>query len=388
MPELTAILDSINPNLILLRLSLDRTHNRPGYPLEAFWRAYVASFILNLPHTNALIRRLEEDKNLRAVCGFKNHLPHRTTFNHFIQRLSHHPILIEHALIEVTNQLKELLPNLGKIVAVDSTTVRTHGNPNRKVKSDPEASWTAKNSPKGKDGEKEWHYGYKLHAVTDATYGVPLGQIITTAKRNDSPFLPKLVNKTETWHSWFSPDAVIADRGYDSEANNRFLYNKSIAAIIHIRETRKSKGEDEVHTLNGQPLCMGKQPMKYIETNVHQGHLYRCPDNGCHLKDSFTGAVRHCDARTWEHPRQNLRFFSWIPRHTKTWKDLYTQRQAIERMFKSMKQSRRLENHCIRGLRHVTLHSLISLLTYQATALAKVKAGKLESMRWMVKKVY
>ncbi len=135
-------------------------NNKNGFPLRALWSAYIASFVLNLPHTNALIRRLEDDPNLRAICGFRNKLPHRTTFNRFIRRLSHHTILVEDALATLTDDLKGLLPDLGDVVAIDSTTVRTHGNPNRKVKSDPEASWTAKNSPRAKEGGKEWHYGY------------------------------------------------------------------------------------------------------------------------------------------------------------------------------------------------------------------------------------
>ena len=265
--------------------------------------------------------------------------------------------------------------------------MKTHGNPNRKVKSDPEASWTAKNSPRGKDGEKEWHYGYKVHAICDATYGLPITQITTTAKRNDSPFLPKVFEKAEAFHDWFSPNAVTADRGYDSEANNRFLYQKGTAAIIRIRETRRSKGHREVYTLDGRPLCLGNAPMEYVETNVHKGHLYRCPPEGCHLKDSFTGGVRHCDSQSWEHPSQNLRFFSWIPRHTETWKNLYKMRWAIERMFKSMKESRRLEQHCIRGLRRISAHSLMSTLTFQATALVKLQAGEDDFMRWMVRKI-
>ena len=59
--------------------------------------------------------------------------------------------------------------------AIDSTTVRTHANPHRRVRADPEAGWTAKNSAGAKEGGKEWRYGYKLHMVADANHGIPLG---------------------------------------------------------------------------------------------------------------------------------------------------------------------------------------------------------------------
>ena len=158
-----------------------RFNGSPGYRLGPFWRSYVASFILNLPHTNALIRRLTEDRDLRSLCGFGDVLPHRSTFNRFIRRLSHYSHLVEACFAKVTGKLKELLPDLDEQVAVDSTVVCTHSNPNRKYISDPEASWTAKNSARAKQGGTEWAFGYKLHAVVDATYGPALG-----GRRDDS----------------------------------------------------------------------------------------------------------------------------------------------------------------------------------------------------------
>ena len=177
--ELAAVFSSLDDAALLARLQEYRPTGRQGYPLKALWRAYVGSFILNLPHTNALIRRLEDDQDLRDLCGFRR-LPHRTTFNRFIQRLSHHVDLVEACFAHVTNLLRDLLLDLGGEVAVDSTTVRSHCNPNRKRISDREASWTAKNRAGAKEG-KEWHFGYKVHMVVDANYGVPLAHVVTTA---------------------------------------------------------------------------------------------------------------------------------------------------------------------------------------------------------------
>ena len=46
-----------------------------------------------------------------------------------------------------------------------------------------------------------------------------------------------------------------------------------------------------------------------------------------------------------------------------------------------------MESHCVRGLEAIKLHSLMSVLTFQAIALAKVLQGELDWMRWMVRKV-
>ena len=251
--ELSAVFSSLDDVALLARLQEYRPTGRQGYPLKALWRAYVGSFVLNLAHTNALIRRLEDDADFRTLCGFGD-LPHRRTFNRFIRRLSHHADLVEATFADLTHQLKALIPGLGREVAVDATTVRSHCNPNRKRISDHEASWTAKNAARAKEKGKEWHHGYKVHMVADANYGVPLAHFVTTAKRNDSPELPAVIARAEALYPWFRPSAVIADRGYDSRANHEHLHGKGILPIIHIR---RSKGHaalyNGIYTKDGVP---------------------------------------------------------------------------------------------------------------------------------------
>ena len=382
--ELSSVFSSLDDSALLARLQEYRPTGRQGYPLKALWRAYVGSFVLNLAHTNALIRRLEDDADFRTLCGFGD-LPHRRTFNRFIRRLSHHADLVEATFADLTHQLKTLVPGLGREVAVDATTVRSHCNPNRKRISDPEASWTAKNSARAKTGGKEWHHGYKVHMVADANYGVPLAHVVTTAKRNDSPELPAVIARAEALYAWFKPSAVIADRGYDSTANHKHLHGNGILPVIHIRRKADAALYDGIYTEQGVPTCLGQVPMEYVRSDPEKGHLYRC--KGCHLADSMRGGIRHCDSQVWENPFQNIRLFGVVRRGSQEWKDLYTKRQAIERVFKSMKESRRLERHCIRGLRQITLHAAMSALAFQATVLVRLRAGEAEWMRWMVRKV-
>ena len=257
-----------------------------------------------------------------------------------------------------------------------------HCNPNRKRLSDPEASWTAKNSARAKERGKEWHHSYKVHMVADANYGVPLPHLITTAKRNDSPELPAVIARAEALYPWFRPSAVIADRGYDSTANHEHLHGKGIVPVIHIR---RSPAHDGIYTKQGVPTCLGKIPMEYVKSDSEKGHLYRC--KGCHLAGTMIGGIRHCDTEVWEDPSDNTRLVGVVRRDSPEWKALYLKRQAIERVFKSMKESRRLERHCIRGLRQVTLHAVMSALAFQATVLVRLWAGDVGLMRWMVRKV-
>ena len=292
---------------------------------------------------------------------------------------------MENCLRALACQLADELPGFGEKVAVDSTVVYTHSNPNRKDVSDPEASWTKKHSAKGKDGEDEWHFGYKHHLVADAAHGLPIIGFTTAASRHDSPEFTRLLEKAESAYPWFAPDHIMADKGYDSINNHKFVLSRNAVPIIAIRDMPKGKLREGIYTNDGTPTCMGKVPMEYVASDPEKGHLYKCAGGGRHLKSRK--GVSHCRYRFWEKRDDNPRVFGPVRRGSREWKALYKMRWSIERAFKSMKESRRLEFHCVRGLRKVSLHAAMSALAFQATALARLRSGEIENLRWMVRKV-
>lgn len=383
LQEFEAILANLDDAALLKQLKRYRWTGRPGHSLRALLRAYCVSFLLNLPSISALIRELQASPELCRLCGFDT-IPHRTTLSRFIKRLSGYPELMQQVSVHLTQEIRPYLPGLGQEVAVDSTTVRSHSNPNRKHISDPEASWTAKNSAHAKD-LKEWSWGYKLHTVADANYGLPLAGLTTTAKESDSPLLPTLIQHTESLYGWFHPSAVIADRGYDSRKNHLYLYRKGILPIIHIRRNANAPLYEGIYTEQGVPTCIGQVPMEYVRSDPQRGHLYRC--GGCHLAGPNRGGIRYCNSEVWEDPRRDIRLFGAIRRNGPEWKELYAKRQAIERVFKSLKESRRLERHHLRGLQQVRLHGLMSMVLFQATVLHRLQTGRENEMRWMVRRV-
>lgn len=385
--EIQAYFSQIDASALFRRLRQYHLVGRKGYPAGPLWRAYLLMFILNLPSTNALIRLLHENRQLRRLCKFRR-MPHRTTFNRFIQRLGNHPELVEQAINGVTCKFRdEQLTDLGQTVAVDSTVVRSHSNPNRHPVSDPEASWTAKTSARAKEGGKDFYWGFKAHMVADAKYGVPLAVVVTTASRHDSRELPTVIEKAMSAFPWFRPAVVIADKGYQGMPNFNYIRENGAIPVIPLLKPRRDELYDGIYTTEGVPTCLGNVPMCYVRTDPKKGHIYRCRKEGCHLKDSRKGGIRHCDTEVWEDPSRDPYFFGVIRRGSKEWKDLYDRRQAIERVFKSMKESRRLERHHVRGLRQIRLHCLMSTLAYQVSVLVNLQQGRQESMCWMVEKV-
>ncbi len=302
--------------------------------------------------------------------------------------MDRHTDLVEACFTSLTNRLATLLPSLGEKIAVDSTTVRSHSNPHRTSKltkrvSDPQATWTAKTAP-GSKVEKGWYCGYKFHLVVDATYGIPLYGYTTTASRPDAPELLKMLDGATGTLGWLSPRYVMADRGYESQANHKAVLERGAVLVAPTRRQPRNALFEGVYTEEGVPTCLGMVPMEYVGTDPQKGHLYRCRRKRCHL----TGQKgrRYCNQEVWENRSDNLRLFGPIRRGSPERNDLYGLRQSVERVFKSMKESRRLERHFLRGLHKISLHAAMSALGYTATFLVNLMAGYAQP-RWMVRKV-
>ena len=54
--ELAQVVDLTQDQPIIATLQQYRWTGRQDYSLSALWRSYIASFVMDLPHTNALIR--------------------------------------------------------------------------------------------------------------------------------------------------------------------------------------------------------------------------------------------------------------------------------------------------------------------------------------------
>ena len=400
---LARVLDTLDDGPIVAVLQQYRHTGRPGYPPRAMLRAYLAKLVLSVRFNTQLLERLRGSRKLRTVCGFDRAVPSESALSRFTDRLSRHRDLLDQCLIEVTAALRERapkvkkrpgrqdqpLPPLGAVLAIDSTVFRSFSDPNRKVASDPDARWGWKHTTRVKDGDTTFEFGYKMHLISDATHGVPLAFTLTPANAGDSPQLPGLIKKAQRPCPWLQPHYLLADKGYDSIPNHQTLVDLDITPVIHIRRPPTEDGlRDGGYTADGGPTCMGNEPMEYIRTDPQTGHhLFRCRPDGCRLRQHGTKAITHCDTEVWEDPAANLRVIGVLPRSSEVWKRLYRHRMSIERIFRSLKHSRGLEGHCVRGLRKIALLATLSVLTFQMTALGRLQSGDYNRMRRMTVRV-
>lgn len=357
---------------------------RPGYTLESLLKGMLASYYLNLESTAHIVRRLQEDTILAITCGFDpRDIPHRSTFSRFKKKLTKYQGMVDQCLNQMTTELKSLLPGFGEVVAVDSTPVRSHSNPSKRLVSDPEAGWIAKGGP-GKN--KDWRFGYRLHMVVDSATELPLSKELTLSKVQDMQEILPLLRVTKKRLPWFNPDVVLADKGYDSGDNCYGIVKEFDASPVIPLSPKTREQPPEITGSPAAPYCPARLPLIYRSWDKDKGIQYTCPARAGRV---ICPMEKGCGLKTvWVRPVHDYRRFGYrVKRGTKQWEELYRKRSSIERTNSRLKQTRRLESHCFRGFDNVNIHSTLSVLVMQAVALARAKVGEMDEIRTCVRQI-
>ena len=82
-------------------------------------------------------------------------------------------------------------------------------------------------------GRSRGGFSSKIHLLVDAL-GLPLKFILTADERND-------MTQAESLHAPFGFDAVIADKGYDSDPLRELLAAQQVEMVIPSRRNRKQR---------------------------------------------------------------------------------------------------------------------------------------------------
>jgi len=356
---------------------------RFGYSVSSLLRAYVAGYVLGVKNTNDLLRRLQEDPILATVCGFDYEKPPcRRTFIRFTKRLIEHQDLLDKCLSQITTKLSESLPDFGKYVAVDATPVHSHSNPDNKVISDTEAGWVIKEG----NEHKKWVWGYRLHLVVDANYELPIAKETTVYNEGEKAVAIPLLNKAKSEFPWFKPQAVICDKGYDSSAIYEAIAKEFDADPIINMHGRAGGESPEITGSSAAPCCPGGLPLIYRSWDKNKGLQYQCPEKAgraiCPLAEKC--AIK----MMWVKPVHDYRRFGYrIKRGTEEFTAIYRKRVAVERVNSRLKDKRRLDSHCLRGLQKLNLHCTLSVIAMNAMALVKAQTGQFSEVRCSSRKV-
>ena len=180
-----------------------------------------------------------------------------------------------------------------------------------------------------------------------------------------------------TWckgqYHWFDPDIVLADRGYDGIENVRCIHDLNAAPLIP-RIERPHRSPSSIHTLKGEPICLGGKAMEFIGTDSQAGrHGFRCPAGGCHRKYEPFKGFTVCDDEVQESFDDDpYTLGGLISRASPHWDRLYGRRWAVERFFAWWFDNGWVEDHTCRGEARASLHFMLATVMLATMALARM----------------
>ena len=402
--RLRMVLEVLPAEKLITTLERERWTGRRGYSVRGMWSAFIAGVLYQCRSIVEVERLLERDKDIRMVCGFsRDNLPGEDALGRFLGRLVQHEDLLEECFRSLVEQLRGLLIGFGAKLAVDSTDIRAHANGHRKCPSDPDARWGAKGAghhgaPKagaiaeGKEGTNKrqkhnlyYWFGYKLHLVVDALYELPLSFAVTPANESDTLQMPALLKKAGADKAETTPQAVIADKGYDSQDNCGFIFSDCKSApIIPVREWKDMQLPD-ICNAKGTPTCSCGLEMAYWGRDGNY-LKYRCPHvlgkGECKSRFRCTsspyGYVLKLPIAT------NPRRHPPVPRETKKWARLYRLRSSVERVNSRVKELLGLGKITVRGIGKVTVRAILSLLVMLAAGVSMAQRQRFKEVRRLV----
>ena len=204
---------------------------------------------------------------------------------------------------------------------------------------------------------------------------LPIGLLVTSPTVSDTTLVTPLLDPLRERFSWFRPEIIEADKGFDSAQIIMDMLDRGTGSIVPLRELGAGHLRHGVFTSDGVPTCKGKVSMVYVRTDGETGcYVYRLAD-GC---DPSGKCLRHKVRKSapgysvrgeevWIDPLASPWLFGYPWRRgSEEWKLLYNHRGAIERLFSFWKDQCRLNDHRHRGLAKIRLHAILQALVWQA----------------------
>jgi hypothetical protein len=417
------VFEVIPDEALMRKLEKLRDKGRDDYPVRSVWNSLLAGVVYQHVSVASLRRELLRNGELRELCGFDpakgaEAVPSESAYTRFMKNLFRCGPEIEGMFDELLDRLGEMLPELGRHLAIDSKAIRSVGKPSGKDpdgRRDRDADWGVK-TYRGTDKNgrlwervKRW-FGYKVHLIVDTLYEVPVGFEVSRASRSDTTRLLPMIDRLKARHEWVLDRAgdLSGDKGYDSEQNNRKLYDDyGIKPVIAIRHDWKDGQETRPLSLDrvdnivtdeeGSIFCVRQSMNDAHKTEMIPMAFYGFEKNRKTLKYRCPAAVYgyECAERkacSWSEYGRVVRVpldldrrrFVPVPRSTYKWKRLYRGRTAVERVNSRLDVSFGFERHFIRGIKKMKVRVGMALVVMLSMALGSIEMGQSDRMRSLV----
>jgi hypothetical protein len=383
----------------------DYSTGRPPYPVSAMVNALIFKNLRGLFNLADLARELSCYPALTQVCGFKS-FPSKERFSHFLKYTPNE--LFRHIKESLVKELLCLGEIKAEYLSTDScpvkspvkennlkTNVKDRFDKNRIPKTDKDARLGAYVVyPSNKKVQFFW--GYRNHVINDAVSELPLSEITKPANVHETTLLiPQLKYLKKSLK--LSPQAVIADSGFDSASIIDYIAKELKAKPVIARNPRGAKNPKVKLSPKGIPICLAGFEMtshgKYYDKEQNRmRHKFVCP-----IKASKKFARKVGWFCPWNHPKffsnrygcvTNIRLKTDtsirdnIDYGSQTFRKLYALRTSSERIFSRLLVFS-MQRSSVKGLQATANLCSLAHISVLSVALAAAKSGNKRQLRFI-----
>mgnify|MGYP006290711605 CR=1 FL=1 len=417
LERLRLVLDALPDETLMQALEQHRGRGRDDYPIRPVWNSLLAGIVFQHGSVEQTRRELSRNGQLRWLCGFDlargpQAVPPAYVYTRFFRLLYAHAEQIEAMFDGLIEQLRELLPDFGRHLALDGKGIRSAARRRKGLAEMPPDGRRDVDADTGKKtyrGVREdgtpWQrivswFGYKLHLIVDAVYELPVAFELTKASASEIPAGRALVRTLQDRHPELvdAAQTLAADKGLDDTKLIRQLWDDcGIKPVIDIRDLwkdgeptrRVSHLSNVVYDHAGRVFC--HCPVRGVRRAMAYGGFekdrqtlkYRCP--AAHYGLECPGRTRCPIHQAVRIPlAEDRRVFTPLARSSYAWQREYKRRTSVERVNSRLDVSFGFEEHFIRGLGKMRLRVGLALLGMLAMAVGRIREKQKALLRSLV----
>jgi hypothetical protein len=369
---------------LLQGLRDSRGRGRDDYPVSVLWGVVLLRIVLRHVSFEAVLAELRRNAGLAAWIGISSEkeVPKAWNVSRFLEVLGREPhrTRLQEMFEEMVRRLGQVVPDLGRHSAGDSTALHARGTRNAKTV----AAETAAGLAQPTAGRKEYTddqgnvaaivewFGYKLHLLVDARHEVALAYETTPAHAPDGATIPALVAQAQAVLPAGRIETLAYDKAADDGKVHATLAEAKIRPVIENRRLWKDEPErllpghdgttNVVYDEAGTVYCYDrtdetpvKHEMSYIGYEPQRQTIkYRCParhEGWSCPSEAICNAGKEYGKTVRVDCTLDLRRFPPIPRATKKFERLYRGRTSVERVNARLKIFWGVDDGNIRGAR-------------------------------------
>ncbi|WP_270578030.1 transposase [Caldibacillus thermoamylovorans] len=120
LDRLRLVIEYLPDEKLMEILEKERGNGSDDYPVRVVWNTILAGVVLEHDCTESLRRELSRNAQLRWLCGLEDSVvPPAYVYSRFMKKLIDHEEDIEAMFKRLVEQIREVLPDFGKTLAID-----------------------------------------------------------------------------------------------------------------------------------------------------------------------------------------------------------------------------------------------------------------------------